>query len=65
VAGIGGAAGAIGGMVMAQYVGAMLERANDYTPIFVISACVYLIALLIIHVLIPRYAMAKIDPGRA
>jgi ACS family hexuronate transporter-like MFS transporter len=65
VAGIGGAAGAIGGMVMAQYVGAMLERANDYTPIFVISACVYLIALLIIHVLIPRYSMAKVEPVRA
>jgi ACS family hexuronate transporter-like MFS transporter len=60
VAGIGGTAGAIGGMVMAQYVGAILTDVKNYTPIFAIAACVYLVALLLIQVLTPRYAVAQV-----
>ncbi len=60
IAGIGGTAGAIGGMVMAQYVGAILTHVRNYTPIFAIAACVYLIALLLIQVLTPRYAVAQV-----
>jgi ACS family hexuronate transporter-like MFS transporter len=60
VAGIGGTAGAIGGMVMAQYVGAILTHVKNYTPIFAIAACVYLVALLLIQVLTPRYAVAQV-----
>jgi ACS family hexuronate transporter-like MFS transporter len=59
VAGIGGTAGAIGGMVMAQYVGAILTHVRNYTPIFAIAACVYLVALLLIQVLTPKYALAR------
>jgi ACS family hexuronate transporter-like MFS transporter len=65
VSGLGGAAGAIGGMIMAQYVGAILERVSDYTPIFIVAACVYLLALLLIHLIMPRYALAKIEPEAA
>ncbi len=60
VAGIGGTAGAIGGMVMAQYVGAILTHVRNYTPIFAIAACVYLIALLLVQILTPRYAVARV-----
>jgi len=60
IAGIGGTAGAIGGMVMAQYVGAILTHVQNYTPIFAIAAGVYLMALLLIQVLTPRYAMARV-----
>ncbi len=60
VAGIGGTAGAIGGMVMAQYVGAVLTHVRNYTPIFAIAACVYLIALLWLQILTPRYAVARV-----
>jgi len=61
VVGIGGAAGAIGGMVIAKYAGWVLDRMGTYTPIFVVAASAYLVALLIVHVLSPRLAPAKIS----
>ena len=61
VVGIGGAAGAIGGMVIAKYAGWVLDRMGTYTPIFVVAASVYLVALLIVHLLSPRLAPAKIS----
>jgi ACS family hexuronate transporter-like MFS transporter len=54
VVGIGGMIGAVGGMVMAKYAGFVLDRLGVYTPIFVVAACVYLLALLAIHLLTPR-----------
>jgi ACS family hexuronate transporter-like MFS transporter len=61
VVGIGGAAGAIGGMVIAKYAGWVLDRMGTYTPIFVVAASAYMMALLIVHVLSPRLAPAKIS----
>jgi len=61
VVGIGGAAGAIGGMVIAKYAGWVLDRMGTYTPIFVVAASAYLMALLIVHLLSPRLAPAKIS----
>lgn len=61
VVGFGGTAGAIGGMLMAQYVGGVLENVGSYTPIFVTFGSIYLIALLIIHLLLPRLEPAKFD----
>jgi ACS family hexuronate transporter-like MFS transporter len=61
VVGIGGAAGAIGGMVMAKYAGWVLDRLGTYTPIFIIAGCSYFIALLIIQLLSPRLAPVKIE----
>jgi ACS family hexuronate transporter-like MFS transporter len=60
VAGIGGTAGAIGGMLMAQYVGAILQRVGDYKPIFIVAAFSYVAALAAIQILAPRYAMANV-----
>ena len=60
VIGIGGAVGGVGGMLMAKYAGWVLERIGSYTPIFLVAACVYLIALAVIHLLTPRYAPAKL-----
>lgn len=54
VIGIGGAAGAVGGMVMAQYTGFILQHFGNYWPIFLVAGSVYLLALAIIHSLIPR-----------
>jgi ACS family hexuronate transporter-like MFS transporter len=54
VVGIGGMIGAIGGMAMAQYAGWVLDRIGTYTPIFVVAASAYLIALLLIHLLSPK-----------
>jgi ACS family hexuronate transporter-like MFS transporter len=60
VVGIGGTAGAIGGMLMAKYAGWVLEKIGSYTPIFVVAAGAYIVALLVVHGLTPRYAPAKV-----
>ena len=54
VIGIGGTAGAIGGMLFSLFIGRVLERLGNYTLIFVVAGSVYLLALLIIHLLSPR-----------
>jgi ACS family hexuronate transporter-like MFS transporter len=57
VVGLGGFAGALGGMLMAKYAGWVLERfGGNYTPIFVIAGSAYLIALVVVHRINPRYA---------
>ncbi len=61
VVGLGGMAGAIGGMLMAKYAGYVLENVGSYTPIFLAIGSMYLIALAIIHVLVPRLEPARID----
>lgn len=60
VVGIGGMLGGVGGMVFSKYVGEVLERMGTYTPIFFVAGSVYLIALLVVHLLTPRYEPAKI-----
>jgi hypothetical protein len=60
VVGIGGMAGAIGGMFIAKLVAYILETTGSYVPIFAIAASAYLIALLVIHLLAPRLEPARI-----
>ena len=60
VVGIGGALGGIGGMVFSKYVGEVLDRVGSYTPIFIVAGSVYLIALLAVHLITPRYEPAKV-----
>ena len=60
VVGIGGMAGAIGGMFIAKLVGYILETTGSYVPIFAIAASAYLIALLVIHLLAPRLEPVRI-----
>jgi ACS family hexuronate transporter-like MFS transporter len=62
VVGLGGAAGALGGMLMAKYSGWVLESVGSYTPIFIVAACAYLVALAVVHVIVPRYA--EVAPER-
>jgi ACS family hexuronate transporter-like MFS transporter len=54
VIGIGGTIGAIGGMIMAKYVGYVLESIGSYTPLFVLAGSAYLVATLVVHLLSPR-----------
>ncbi len=63
VVGLGGAAGAVGGMLMAKYAGWVLEHIGSYQPIFIVAACAYLAALLAIHLLVPRYAVVTESTG--
>jgi len=60
VVGIGGMAGAIGGMMIARLVGEILDRTGSYVPIFIIAASAYLAALLIFHLLSPKLEPAKL-----
>jgi ACS family hexuronate transporter-like MFS transporter len=45
---------------MAKYAGWVLDGVGSYAPIFVVAACVYLLALLVIQLLTPRYAPASL-----
>lgn len=59
--GIGGTAGAIGGMLLAKYAGWVLERLGSFKPLFAYAGCAYLLALLVVHLLSPRLAPARIE----
>lgn len=59
VAGIGGAAGAVGGMPIAQATGWTLELTGSYTPIVIYAGLAYLIAFAVIHALVPRMEPAQ------
>jgi MFS transporter, ACS family, hexuronate transporter len=61
VVGIGGMAGAVGGMLIARIVGEILERTGSYVPIFIIAGSAYLIALLVIHLLAPKLEPASLE----
>jgi ACS family hexuronate transporter-like MFS transporter len=56
VTGIGGFAGAVGGALIAQLVGRLLQNmgTDGYSIPFLIAAVGYFIALIIIHILIPK-----------
>ncbi|WP_022685699.1 MFS transporter [Sphingomonas phyllosphaerae] len=62
VVGIGGTAGAIGGMLIAKFVGHVLGISGSYAPIFAVAGGAYLLALLSLHVISPRLAPAGFDP---
>lgn len=60
VIGIGGTAGAVGGIVFSAYIGQVLERIGNYGLIFYVAGSVYLIALAIIHWLTPRLEVVDV-----
>ena len=59
--GIGGTAGAVGGMLLAKYAGWVLDRLGSFKPLFAYAGCAYLLALLVVHLLSPRLAPARVD----
>lgn len=59
VIGIGGMLGGIGGMIMAKSVGQVLETTGGYGPIFAVCGCIYLLAVLVVHLLTPKMAPVK------
>lgn len=61
VTGLGGFAGAMGGMAMAKLASRHLnQNPNDYLPILIPCALIYLVALLIFHVMVPKMEPVKI-----
>ncbi len=60
VVGLGGFGGAIGGALVQIAVGKWLDASGgSYAPIFFIAGTIYLVALLVIHLLLPRFEQIK------
>jgi ACS family hexuronate transporter-like MFS transporter len=60
VSGIGGTAGAVGGIIMTMGVAKALAGLGGYSAVFFVAGLIYFLAVLVIHVLTPRLAPAKI-----
>ena len=62
VTGIGAFGGAMGMMFFGTFVGFILKIThNNYMPVFLMAGTAYLLAILIIHLLVPRMTPASID----
>ena len=61
VVGFGGFAGGIGGILIAEFAGRVLNRdPSYYLPMFIVGGTLYLVALAVIHTLVPRLQPAKL-----
>lgn len=65
VVGIGGFFGAMGGFLLNLGAGRIRDLFGSYVIVFIIAGCAYLLALLIIHLLVPRLEPAKIEASAA
>jgi ACS family hexuronate transporter-like MFS transporter len=61
VVGIGGMAGAVGGMLISKVVGYILQGTGSYVPIFIIAGSAYLAAWLVIQLLAPKLEPAPVE----
>ncbi len=64
VVGIGGFTGSAGGMMIATATGYLLEWTGSYVPIFFVAASAYLIALAVIHILVPDLRAARLQEAQ-
>jgi ACS family hexuronate transporter-like MFS transporter len=60
VVGLGGMAGAVGGMLIATAAGMILQFTGSYVILFIVCGTVYLLALLLFHLLVPKMEPAKV-----
>ncbi|HEX6036896.1 MFS transporter [Longimicrobium sp.] len=62
VVGIGGFAGAMGGVLFQRATGRILEAThNNYSLIFMVCGLAYVTALLLMHLIVPRLQPAQLD----
>jgi ACS family hexuronate transporter-like MFS transporter len=61
VVGIGGFCGAIGGYFLNMSAGRLRDMFGNYALVFLIAGFAYLVALLFIHLLVPRLEPARLD----
>jgi ACS family hexuronate transporter-like MFS transporter len=61
VTGIGGFFGAVSGVAFQKLTGYVLQATGSYVPLFLIAGTAYLCGLLMIHLLAPRLAPARLD----
>ncbi len=60
VVGLGGFAGAVGGMLIAKVTGYVLQVTGSYTTVLMIAGGAYLVALAVVHILTPRLEPARL-----
>jgi ACS family hexuronate transporter-like MFS transporter len=61
VVGFGGMCGAIGGMLISKVTGYLLDTSGSYVPVFIMAGGMYLVALAIIHLLVPRLEPVRLE----
>ena len=59
--GLGGFAGAAGGFIASKSLGVLLDTVGSYEPFFIACGLAYLIALLVTHLINPRYAEVRMN----
>jgi MFS transporter, ACS family, hexuronate transporter len=64
VVGIGGFAGAVGGMLISNFIGFLLYTTGSYAPVFLLAGSAYLLALALVHLLVPRLQPAEFGDKR-
>jgi len=59
VSGFGGMIGAVGGMGVAKLAGYVLQATGSYVTLFCLVPGAYFLALLLLHLLLPRSGQAE------
>ena len=59
--GLGGFAGAAGGFIASKSLGVLLDTVGSYEPFFIACGLAYLVALLVTHLINPRYAEVRMN----
>lgn len=60
VVGIGGMIGAIGSALFQKFTGYVVQWTGSYIPVFAICGSAYFVALIIVHLMTPKYTPAKL-----
>jgi ACS family hexuronate transporter-like MFS transporter len=61
VTGLGGMIGASGGIALFYITGKVLKVTGNYFPVFLMASVSYLLALVFIHLLVPRLEQAQVE----
>jgi ACS family hexuronate transporter-like MFS transporter len=64
VVGLGGFAGAVGGMMISTFIGFLLQTTDSYFSVFIMAASAYLLALAAVQGIAPRLEPAQMRPMR-
>ncbi len=63
VVGIGGFGGSVGGVVFSTFTGFVLQSKGSYVPMVIVAGTAYLLALVVIHLLVPKLEPADVTIG--
>lgn len=61
VTGIGGMLGSVGGVLFQIVTGRVVQLTGSYVPIFITCGLAYLLALIVLHAMVPRMEPARLD----